>query len=298
MRTKSAYVAILLALAAGTALTVVSCTPDTTAPRAVAAAAPMTTQAKVDDLRQKYDWIGKYHTDGLAYIYSKLSTSDGKVKTRADMCKLAAKALKEFHKATRGSDVPDALLGVSFQREECPSESEVASSRQIVLSFPAGASRRFDLSPEATGYIDRLGAVPESSTSQYEFLEQVNAIEFEAVATLPESEAAAVSAVASVARSSELYWEENLTSWSTMPGALPIPYSMEVSGGPEQLVYASLSGWWDHPAVSGFRKVLAADILSGGRTAYLAWALGPIVWEAVAASALFGSVVAAAALLF
>lgn len=298
MRTKSAYVAILLALAAGTALTVVSCTPDTTAPRAVAAAAPLTTQAKVDDLRQKYDWIGKYHTDGLAYIYSKLSTSDGKVKTRADICKLAAKALKEFHKATRGGDVPDALLGVAFQNEECPSESEVASSRQSVLSFPAGASRRFDLSPEATGYIDRLGAVPDNSTSQYEFLDQVNAIEYEAVATLPESEAAAVSAVASVARSSELYWEENLTAWSTLPDALPIPYSREVSGGPEQIAYARLPGWWQHPAVSGFRKVLAADILSGGRTAYTAWALGPIVWEAVAASALFGSVVAAATLLF
>ncbi len=298
MRTKSTYVAILLALAAGTALTVVSCTPDATTPRAVAAANPQITQARVDDLRQRYGWIGKYHTDGLAYIYSELSKSDGKVRTRADVCKVAAKALKEFHQATRAGEVPAALVGVLFEREECPSESGAAQPGKSVVVSSSKMQRRLDLSAAAVKYMDRLVAAPENASSQAEFMDQVNSIEYEAAADLPESEAAAVSAIASVARSSAVYWDENLAAWTAMPGTLPVAYSSGVGGGPEQLAYSSGPGWWDNPAVSAFRKVLGADILSGARTAYTAWALGPILWEAVAASALFGSVVAIAIMLF
>ena len=299
MRTRNTYVAPLLALAAGTALTIVSCTRDATAPNpAVAEPDPQVTQARVEDLRQKYGWVGKYHTDGLAYVYTQLSKSDGKLRTRADMCRLATKALKEFHKSARQGEVPTALMGRSFQNEACISESEVASVRQTVLAFPPGTPRRLDLSRAATNYMDRIGAVADNATSESDFISQVNAIEYQAAVSLPESEAGAVSAVASVARSSVQYWQQNLGSWSTMPGALPLAYSREVGGAPAQPVAGYWPDWWYNPFATGFRKVLGADILAGARTFYLAWELGPVSWEAVAASALFASITTAIALIF
>lgn len=299
MRTRNTYVALLLALAAGTALTIVSCTRDTTAPIQVAAAPdPQITNAKVEDLRQKYGWVGKYHTDGLAYVYTQLSKSDGKLRTRAGMCRLATKALKEFHQSARRGEVPTALMGPSFQNEACISDSEVAPIRQTVLALPPGNQRRLDLSRAATNYMDRIGAVPYNSTSESDFISQVNAIEYQAAASLPESEAGAVSAVASVARSSVQYWKQNLGAWSTMPGALPLAYSREVGGAPGQPVAGYWPDWFSNPVASGFGKVLGADILAGARTFYLAWELGPVSWEAVAASALFASITTAIALLF
>lgn len=299
MRTRNTYVALLLALTAGTALTTVSCTRDATAPGSGGAASgPQVTQAKVEDLRQKYGWVGQYHTDGLAYVYTQLSKSEGKLKTRADMCRLATKALKEFHKSARQGDVPTALMGASFQNEACVSDSEVASVRQTILALPARIPRRLDLSRAATNYMDRIGALADNATSESDFIGQVNAIEYEAAARLPESEAGAVSAVASVARSSVQYWQQNLGAWSTMPGALPLAYSRDVGGVPMQPVAGYWPDWWWNPAATGFRKVVGADILAGARTFYLAWELGPVSWEAVAASALFASITTAIALLY
>ena len=298
MRTRTAYVALLLALAAGTALTIVSCTPDATAPATVASSPdPAITQAKVADLRQKYGWIGDYHTDGLAYIYTQLSKKDGMTPTRADMCRRAVKALKEFHKSTRLAEVPISLMSDSFQREACLAESEVAPIRRSVFAYLPGLSPRSDLSIAAVTYLDRLGAVPNNATSTYDFMNQVHAIESEAAANLPESEASAVTAVASVARSSATYWEQNLEAWMSLPGAFPVPYARDVGEFDGRPLYSLLPSWWDHPTARGFRKVLGADIVSGARTAYLAWAAGPIGWEAVAASALFGSGSTAVALL-
>lgn len=300
MRTRTTYVALLFAVVAGSALTLVSCAPDeTTTPDAVSVAPnPQVTHEKVLELREKYGWIGKYHSDGLAYIYSQLAKKDGTTRNRVDMCRLATKALKDFHKSARIGEVPTGLLGPSFQNETCLDEAEVAPLRRSVLAFLPGAAPRADLSAAAMSYIERLGAVPDNSTSLYEFLTQVDAIEYEAAATLNSDEAGAVSAVAAVARSSVHYWEENLDSWLSLPGALPMPYSVSVGGipgGPTNVKYPS---WWNNPAVKGFRKIIGIDIMAGGRTAYTAWALGPIGWEAVAASALFGSATATVALLF
>jgi hypothetical protein len=298
MRTRTTYVALLLALTAGTALTIVSCTPDATAPASVASTPdPTLTQAKVADLRQKYGWIGDYHTDGLAYIYAQLSKKDGRTPTRADMCRRAVKALKEFHKSTRFAEVPLSLMSESFQNEACFAESEVAPIRRSVFAYLPGLAQRSDLSIAAVTYLDRLGAVPNNANSTYDFMDQVNAIESEAAATLTESEASAVTAVASVARSSATYWEQNLDAWMSLPGALPMPYAQNVGEFDGRPLHSRLPSWWDHQTVRGFRKILGADIVSGARTAYLAWAAGPIGWEAVAASALFGSGTTAVALL-
>ncbi|MEO8576379.1 MAG: hypothetical protein ABI556_06760 [Gemmatimonadales bacterium] len=298
MRTRTTYVAVLLALTAGSALTIVSCTPDTTSPSSVVAASdPPIVRAKVDDLRQKYSWIGKYHTDGLEYIYKELSKKDGKAPTRAELCRRAVKALKEFHKTTRGTDVPSSFMEESFRKESCVTDSEITSVRTSMLAYIPSMTAKYELSAAAVGYIDRLAAVANSAGSLPEFVSQTNAIEAQAAASLPANEAAAVAGVASIARSSASYWEQNLTSWMSLPGALPMPYSQNVGDFNGRTLQNQWPGWWDNPAVKGFRRVLGADIISGGRTAYLAWAVGPIGLEAVAASALFASATTGIALL-
>lgn len=296
MRTRNTYVALLLALGAGTALTVVSCTADTTAPRRAAAPDPRITQQKVEDLRAKYGWTGKYHTDGLAYVYAQLAKSGRKVNGREDACRIATKAIKEFHKSARKGEIPAGTMGTAFDNGSCIPASDVAPIRGTLLSGSSIRAPRSDLSGAAVGYLDRLGAVPDNSNSAGEYANQVAAIEFEAAANLPESEAGAVTAIAAVALSSETYWDQNLESWAGLPGALPLPYARN-AGDPLQSVglapgkprYAGAPRWWNKPAVAAFRRVLAADILAGSRTAFLAWVTGPLVLEPIAASALFGS---------
>ena len=298
MRTRTLYVALLSALVAGGALTVVSCTPDSTSPDSVVAAPdPQIARAKVEDLRQKYSWIGKYHTDGLDYIYAELSRKEARKPTRAEVCRRVVKAVKAFHKAARGADVPSSLMSESFRNEACISDSEVAPIRSSMLAYVPSLSAKHELSAAAASYIDRLAAVANTAGSLPDFASQTNAIEAEAARNLPASEAAAVAGVASVARSSAGYWEQNLTSWMSLPGAMPLPYSRNAADFNGQPLLNQWPSWWDHPTVKGFRKILGADVVSGGRTAYLAWAAGPIGMEAVAASALFGSATTGAALL-
>lgn len=296
MRTRNTYVALLLALGAGTALTVVSCTSDTTAPRATAAAPdPRITQQKVVDLRSKYGWTGKYHTDGLAYVYAQLAKSGKKMKGREDACRIATKAIREFHKSARKGEIPTGMIGAAFNNGACIPGSDVAPIRGILLTGSGIGTPRQELSAAAGGYLDRLGAVPDNSTSASEYVSQVTAIEFEAAANLSESEAGAVAAVASVALSSETYWNQNLDSWSELPGALPLAYARDVGSARQSVGNAPADprywhyDWWRRPAVVGFRRIVGADVLAGGRTAFLAWVAGPVAVEAVAASALYGS---------
>ena len=306
MRTRNTYVALLLALGAGTALTVVGCSPDTTVPPiSLAAPDPRITLQKVEDLRAKYGWVGKYHTDGLGYVYRQLAKSGNKVNGRDDACRIATMAIKEFHKAAGKGEVPAGMVGTSFDIGECIPASGVAPIRGTILSGPSASAPRHSLSGAAVGYLDRLGAVPDNSNSSFEYANQVTAIEFEAAANLPEDEAGAVTAVASVAISSATYWEQNLDSWAGLPGTLPLPYARNAGGtlqsigvAPGKPVYAGAPRWWSNPAVVGFRRVLSADIMAGGRTAYLAWALGPVALDAVAASALWGSATTGVILLF
>lgn len=300
MRTRNTYVALLLALGAGTALTVVSCTPDTTAPRATAAAPdPRITRQKVVDLRAKYGWTGKYHTDGLAYVYAQLAKSGKKLKGREDACRIATMAIREFHKSSRKVEIPMGMIGAAFDDGECIPSADVAPIRGILVTGPGIETPRYDLSGATIGYLDRLGAVPANSNSSFEYADQVTAIEFEAAATLPEGEAGAVTAVASVALSSDNYWDQNLQSWGELAGALPLSYArnagsalQNVGLAPGKQRYVS-HRWWGSPAVATFRRVLAADILAGSRTAFLAWVIGPVAVDAVAASALYGSATAA-----
>lgn len=307
MRTTLKYFTILAGIAAAT-LVAESCAPDgpSTAP---VRQDPHVAQQKLQNLRDKYGWIGKYHTDGLGYMYAQLSKGNGKPRSRAEVCKIAAKATKEFHKSARHGDIPEAFVDASLMNEACPVDGEEGktskTSKTILTGVGGISSPRSELSEEASNYINQIVAISGNSTSRYALESGVQSIESQAT-SLPGDEAGAVEVVASVALSSVDYWEANLDSWVSLPGARPIAYSLS----PLDMTAATVGTiaapalnprygkWWQNPYVKGFGKVLAADASAAARSMFMAWQIGPVVFDVAAASALWASGTTAVILIF
>ena len=297
MRKKLAYLAIVAAIG-GSILTVVSCAPDSP-PTAPLRDQSQVTQDKLQNLRQTYGWIGKYHTDGLAYVYSQLAKRSGKVKNRSDACRIVAQATKEFHKAARHGEVPATLVDPALMNDICSADANGNTVNSTVLIGGSSRGPRATLSGEAQSYIDQIVYLASSAGSRGALVNGVQNIEAQAAA-LPFDEAGAVEAVASITLSSADYWDANLGSWSALSGSPATAYSRstaDMTAGTLSTVGLPTTGpryGWSR----GLLRVLGADAASGGRTAVMAWMLGPVGWDAVAASALWGSGVAAVSLLF
>jgi hypothetical protein len=206
-----------------------------------------------------------------------------------------ARAAKEFHKKNRGGEIPATFVDPSLVNEVCGEEATSSSlNRTVASEFIDIHAPRTDLSYAATSYLDQLAALPISSTSRAQFLSGVYSIESQAAATLPESEAGAVTAVASIAISSANYWETNMDSWLALGSAVAYTKtSSGNSGGTDAL--KPVYGWG--PMARNMGKVIGADIIGGARTVATGWFLGPIAWDAAAVSALWASGVAVVALM-
>jgi hypothetical protein len=174
------------------------------------------------------------------------------------------------------------------------------------MTLPGQTSRpRHVLSAAAQSYINQIADLANNLTTRSAYVNAILNIETQAV-SLPTDEAGAVIGVASVALSSLDYWEANLDAWvsiTTMATAYSLSPSDKTSAtvssaGPASLTPRSVGKWWQNPYVKGFGKVLGADALSAARTVYLAWELGPIGWDAAAASALWASGTTTISLLF
>lgn len=300
MRTRSAFITMLLAVS-GAAITAVACTPDATAPAAVDETR-IATEKKVRELQDRYGWVGQYHTDGLDYVFAELSKNRGK-SGRDHACRIAAKALKEFHKQARKGEVPFGFVDPAIQSETCGEEMTSAGvSKNIVVGNPRVATT--DLLPLAVSYIDQVnkavaGAVAAGVTRQGLF-NQLITIQYAAVANLPPDHAGAVVAVVSIALSSLDYWEANLYNWVTLDIAKP--YSRAAGAGAllpiAPIASFARPNWWSHPFVQNYMKVVGADVAGGARVLYMTWRLGPIGWDAAAAAALWSSVTMTLSLLF
>jgi hypothetical protein len=301
MRTTPKYF-LILAVTAGAALTAYGCASDgpSTAPDATTDLRIV--QTKLHDAHAKYDWIGKYHTDGLGYVYAQLAKGNGKPRTRKEICKVAVKATKDFHKAQGRGDVPEGLIDPSLISGLCPDEGG-KPNKTILVSAP---TRKAELSAGAVSLIDQITYLTSTATSRDALVNGVLNIESQA-AYLPPDDAGAVIAVGSVALSSIDYWEANLSAWVAIPVVKATAYSLSplemtaatvVSTTAPILGPRYVSGWWQNPFVKGFRAVLASDAIAGARSVYASWYLGPIGWDAAAASALAASVITALALLF
>lgn len=299
MRTTLKYFAIL-ASTAGAALISASCASDGP-PTAPAKTDIAVAQSKLQDLHDKYDWIGQYHTDGLGYVYAQLTK--GKPKSHADICRIAAKATKEFHKMARTGSVPAGLVDPSLNNEVCP--DDFGSVGKTVIFSGTNPSPRSELSAAAMNLMDQIVNITSSSTSRYAYVTGVQNVEAQAV-YLPSDEAGAVIAVGSVALSSVDYWEANLGNWVSIPTSLPAAYSLsalDMSGAMVSSVAAPtlaprFAPWWQSSSARGFGRVLAADAGAAVRSAYISWMLGPIGVDAMVANALWASTAAAISLLF
>ncbi len=300
MRKNLTYFAIVASVAA--TLTVVSCAPDSQS-SATSITDPKVAQQRLEDLQNTYGWIGKYHTDGLAYMYTQLTKTNTR-KSHADFCKIAAKAVKDFNRAERHRDVPVGYVDAALTNEVCPADSNGISA--TVMTLPGtSATPRHSLSVPAQNLINQITALPNNLTTRSAYVNAILSIESQAV-SLPTAEAGAVIGVASVALSSLDYWEANLDAWVSIP-AMATAYSLSPSdvisttvnsaGGPS-LTPRKVGKWWQNPYIRGFGKVLGADALSAARTVYVTWELGPIGWDAAAASALWASGTTTLSLLF
>jgi hypothetical protein len=278
-------------------MSVAACTPDApqpVAPGVIDEPARIAADRRADDLRNQYDWLGKYHTDGLIFVYDRLAETKGRLKNRRDLCKAAAKAVKEFHRIARKSDVPLNLVDPSLALEVCAAEKAV-SPDGIAMSRDPGV--RANLSPAAVSHIDQVYTAINSATSRSALLNALRSIEYSAITSLPNLEAGAVVGVVSIAMSSVDYWEANLDNWVTLPG-LSTPYSRDVVLKPGAPLAAGMPRWWNIPFIQGYRRVLIADALGGARVLYTTWMAGPVGWDAAAAAALWSSTSMALSLLF
>ncbi|MGK2961812.1 MAG: hypothetical protein ACSLFK_06635 [Gemmatimonadaceae bacterium] len=300
MRTRSAFITMLLAVS-GAAITAVACTPDATAPAAVDETR-IATDRKVQELRDRYGWVGQYHTDGLEYVFAELSKNRGK-SSRDHACRIAAKALKEFHRQARRGEVPFGLVDPAIEAETCGAEiTSGGVSKSIITGNPRVAAD--ELLPLAVSYIDQVnqavaGAVAAGVTREG-LLNQLITIQYAAVANLPPDHAGAVVAVVSIALSSLDYWEANMHNWVSLDIAKQ--YSRAAGAGSLLPIAAIASftrpNWWSHPFVQGYIRVVSADVAGGARVLYTTWRLGPIGWDAAAAAALWSSVTMMMSLLF
>ena len=301
MRTRSACNAILLALTASTTVAISACAPDTTAPLVTQETARLVTDRKVQDLRDRYDWIGKYHTDGLAFVYSRLKENSGKPRKKDQLCKVAAKATKEFHRAARKGEVPAGFVDPALFSETCGTEGSTAPiGMNAQVPNPRGTANQ--LSPLAASYLDQIANAINSATSRPALLNSLRSIEYSAVVNLPSDQAGLIVGTVSIAISSIDYWEANLDAWTSLPGAIATPYN-RLAGAvgitpPSTPRTIGSPRWWTHPAVRTYLRIVGIDAIGGGRVLYTTWAIGPIGWDAAAAMALWSSVSMCLSLLF
>ncbi len=300
MRTRSALITMLLA-ASGAAITAIACTPDATAP-AAADETRLATDRRVQELTDRYGWVGQYHTDGLEYVFTELSRNRGR-SGRDHACRIAAKALKEFHRQARRGEVPFGLVDPAIEAETCGEEMKPGGvSKNLLTGNPAVSTE--ELLPLAETYINQVnnaiaGAVAAGVTRQGLF-DQLMSIRYAAVANLPPDHAGAVVAVISIAMSSLDYWEANLHNWVSLDIAKR--YSRAAGAGAllpiDAIASFTTPNWWTHPFVQNYMKVVGADTAGGARVLYMTWRLGPIGWDAAAAAALWSSVTMTMSLLF
>ena len=206
MRFKWEY-PVFFGLLVAVAATVVSCSKDSTSPTpaAVIRDEPQLAQQKLLDLQDKYGWAGKYHTDALVHIHSKLSHGNPAA-SKADKCRAGIVALKEFNKSF-SKDGKSKGVDDEFLANEDPCASTFSTTLQIGTSS--------GLSPKGAAMVRQIADLFDSGASSATIVSKVKAIENDANESLGGFEAGAVVGAGSVAISSAQYWSANLASWRT-----------------------------------------------------------------------------------
>src|SRR5688500_2732418 len=189
MRNKSACIKTFLALSLS-ALALTACSGDATAPALDPERVAL--DRKVQELKDRYGWLGKYHTDGLEYVYGDLSLTRGK-RTQTDFCRVAAKAVKDFHRHAGKGEIPFELVDPAIAGETCGREMGDGVGKSVLVGTPRLAMD--ELEPLTLSYVDQIEQAINAATSRSALLSSLLDIQYAAVANLPEDQAGVVVAV-------------------------------------------------------------------------------------------------------
>ncbi len=293
MRMKWKFPAYFGGLVLAIAATAVSCSKDSTAPQQAATVAgnPHILQQKIQELQTEYGWMGRFHTEGLAYIHSKLLQSPRA--SSAEKCRLATHALEEFSK-TFSKGPGSSGIGANILLDDmCDSSPQVSASRQLeIASDPRLLKPRHDVSPEAASLMSQIESVFDSDATLAATEATIYYLEGVAVETLSSEEAGAVVGVGSIAISSADYWDVNLDVWSDNDH-LQEQYS-RASAGPDQAA-SILAGPPKAPryGLSPLgKKILKADVGTAITSLVTGWFLGAADLEVAALRATAASAIA------
>lgn len=286
MRMKWKYPMFFSSLVVAIAFTAVSCSDSSTAPQPTANVSngPQAAYQKLPDLQASFSWPGRYHTEALAQIYSKLSRGDRRA-PKDVKCRVVVGALKEFDKSfskdgkTRG--IADDFLTADFCSGDLSQQSVVSDAR---------VEKSSGFSPQALSSFHQILNVLDSRTSAATMVASVNGIESAASKTLNANEAAAVVSLGSIAISSAQYWEANAGKWQTMSGATS--YQVDSRSRPSTtLLFAPASP--PRQSIAPASVILKADATAFFGSLLYSWWMGPFDLEASAVRAAIASTIAA-----
>ncbi len=286
MRIKWEYPIFLGGLLVALAATAVSCSKDSTSPgpTAVVREDPRLSQQKMRDLQDKYGWTGKYHTDALAHVYTKLSSGQS-VSSRSEKCRTAVGALKEFNKSFskdgKSKGIPDDFL------------SDDLCNGTVQPAAPTHLTPTSTLSPKATAMLQQIQNLFDSGASASAIVSNVNAIENAASESLSAVEAGAVVSLGSVAISSAQYWDANLANWRSVSSSGGVAYNqLPTSIRPSATLLRATPGVPGYSTASS-TSIGEADVMAFFSALIAGWWMGALDIELAAVRAAIASMLAA-----
>ncbi len=286
MRTKWKFPVYFSGLVLAITATAVSCSRDSTAPQpqSVSSAVPQ----KAPEAQVNPSWAGTYHTDALAFIYSRLSKTSN-LGTQSATCRIAVAAMKEFNKSYRKQN---GAIGVAdaFLTDDVCKPINGAGDVRAFDDTPSYA--RAGLSPQAAAMLEHIRRAVASTAGATSIVSTVNAIQNMAVATLNPAEAAVVAGAASLAISSTDYWSVNSHNWRSLS---------PLSGGLRTQLYTTAglgTGIRTSVGDDDGCGIASADVTSFITSILYSWYFGPIGWEEAAVRAAIVSAVAGLRCLF
>lgn len=183
-------------------------------------------------MREKYGAIGRYHNEGLAFVYDRLKMANARSLSRQARCTLAEKAARDFHVSVKRLKLPPGVPADGLIPVICAARTGPAASRNVMIGRNPDQRRRTDLSPAAIAYIDQIELLMNDAQSIDELKAGASQIESGAVATLNDTEAGEIVGIVSVLTSSADYWTASYDAWESDIGTgLPALYAIGRSSG-------------------------------------------------------------------
>ena len=287
MRTKWKFPVYFSALVLAITATAVSCSRDSTAPQPQSGSTAV--PEKAPEAQVNPSWAGTYHTDALAFVYSRLSKTSNPG-TQSASCRIAVAAVKGFNKSYRKQNGAIGVADAFLTNDVCNPVNAAGDIRAFDNETPSYA--RAGLSPQAAAMLEHIRRAVASGAGAALIVSTVNAIQNMAVATLSPAEAPIVAGAASLAISSTDYWSANSHNWR---GLSPV-----VGGLRTQLYTSAGIGTGIHTSVvdDGDCGIASADVTSFITSILYSWYFGPVGWEEAAVRAAIVSALAGLKCLF